>query len=71
MLTKIERLGDRLLSLVVPHAHASASAARGKCCNYDGICDRTRNWWKCGDNSPGSTAPWKRYCSAYPPWRRC
>jgi hypothetical protein len=69
MLTKIEQLGDRLLSLVVPHAHASA--ARGWCCNYAGVCDRNRDWWKCGDSTPGSTAPWKSYCSAYPPWRRC
>jgi hypothetical protein len=70
MLTKIEQLGDRLLSLVVPHVSASAGYT---CCNYVGICDRTRDWWKCGwvDNENGSTAPWKSYCSANPPWRRC
>jgi hypothetical protein len=43
MLTKIERLGDRLLSLVVPHARASADCF----CYWIGVCDRTRDWWCC------------------------
>lgn len=45
MLTKVEQLGDRLLSLVVPHAHASA---HHYCkCYYIGDCDVSRARFCC------------------------
>jgi hypothetical protein len=66
MLAKLEELGDRLLSLVVPQAHAAAKAT---CCWNDGVCDRTRDWWCC--YTPGGTAPGRcpagAYCSAFNP----
>ncbi|MCP9949598.1 hypothetical protein [Actinomadura madurae] len=48
MLTKIERLGDRLLSLVVPHANASAECT----CTYVGDCDISRLRWFCCRYTP-------------------
>lgn len=54
MLTKIEKLGDRLLSLVVPHAQASALACQpGAKCVWDRPCDRTRDYWYCCNNPVG------------------
>ncbi|GAA0581559.1 hypothetical protein [Actinomadura livida] len=43
MITKIEKLGDRLLSLVVPRATASAICS----CKWLGACTRTTDEWRC------------------------
>jgi hypothetical protein len=59
MLTKIEKLGDRLLSLVVPHANASAQCG----CTWVGVCDRTRDTWRCCPAYPGTAPCW--YQCAY------
>jgi hypothetical protein len=54
MITRIEKLGDRLLSLVVPHARASAAAcAPDAVCVYAGVCDRVRDRWYCCHNPIG------------------
>lgn len=45
MLAKLEKLGDHLLSMVVPRAQASANPF---CfCTYDGDCDVSRIRYKC------------------------
>jgi hypothetical protein len=59
MLTKIERLGDRLLSLVVPQVRASAACN----CAWTGVCDRVRDRWKCCNMSGCYTT-----CSTNCPW---
>jgi hypothetical protein len=63
MFTRIEKLGDRLLSMVVPHAQASARCR----CYREGVCDRTRDKWKCSCADPGCTAPaWYRCATRNP-----
>jgi hypothetical protein len=46
MITTIEKLGDRLLGMVVPQAHASACDPT-ICCSYIGDCDVNRLRYHC------------------------
>ncbi|GAB3437404.1 hypothetical protein GCM10027569_92320 [Flindersiella endophytica] len=63
MLMKLEMLGDRLLSLMVPRARASADCW----CEYlNRVCDRTRDWWLCYGDPPGAIGG-KEVCSAFNP----
>jgi hypothetical protein len=61
MLTKFEKLGDRLLSMVVPHAHASAAGCKCVCYRI-GVCSRTTDKWQCSATWP-CTAPSKIRCA--------
>ncbi|TDC57176.1 hypothetical protein E1281_05940 [Actinomadura sp. KC345] len=59
MLSKIEKLGDRLLGLVVPHAQASAQSC---VCIYVNDCDVSRLRWQCCTTPVGGS----NYC-----WYEC
>jgi hypothetical protein len=52
MMTRLEKLGDRLLSLIVPHARASCADCF---CEYAGDCDRVRIRWFCHEGGNGHT----------------
>lgn len=59
MFAKVESLGDRLLSRVVPRARAAACCCN---CSYAGTCTGTYRYRVCCSNPPGSPCFYRCGC---------